>query len=66
MSRKGVQSKDKKKMLRVRHFREKMDRSKSYLDGGRNEGEGDKNYIFVYRTNTCASHTMSQGLTKHM
>lgn len=30
MSRKGVQSKDKKKMLRVRHFRGKMDRSKSY------------------------------------
>lgn len=41
---KGVQRRKKMKKMRVKHFRGKMDRSKSYLDGSRNEGERHKNY----------------------
>lgn len=44
----GVQRKDKKKMLRVRHFRDKMDRSKSYLNGSRNEGEWGIRITYLY------------------
>lgn len=31
----------------VKHFKGKMDTSKSYLNGSRNEGERDENYIYV-------------------
>lgn len=47
MSGKGVQRKD-KKILRVRHFREKMDRSKSRLNGSRNEGERGIRITYLY------------------
>lgn len=66
MPGKSVQRKDKKKMLRVRHFRKKMDRSKSYLDRSRNEGERGIRITYLYRINTCTSHTIPQGLTKYM